>query len=162
VRSHTPWRVPLNRRRISGVPQRYSYSLMRYDSIGFASWNICGIASKLDDEISNYQYSNEELIQVEDCTIGKEIQRDTEKETQKPHDPPKCKITRESSSGKSPKKTRKTDKKKNRRIERRTPKRAHHKLSPKRAPQRELKKAVAKPRHLLTALKIRKAVHANL
>jgi len=85
---------------------------MRYDSIGFASWNICGIASKLDDEISNYQYSNEELIQVEDCTIGKEIQRDTEKETQKPHDPPKCKITRESSSGKSPKKTRKTDKKK--------------------------------------------------
>jgi hypothetical protein len=44
---------------------------MRYDSIGFASWNICGIASVLNYEISNYQYSNEELIQVEDCTKGK-------------------------------------------------------------------------------------------
>jgi len=77
---------------------------MRYDSIGFASWNICGIASVLNYEISNYQYSNEELIQVEDSTIGKETQRGTEKETQKPHDPLKCKITRESSSGKSPKK----------------------------------------------------------
>jgi len=84
---------------------------MRYDSIGFASWNICGIASILDDEISNCQYSNEELIQVEDSTIGKETQRDTEKEAQKPHDPPRCKITRESSSGKSPKK-KKTNKKK--------------------------------------------------
>jgi hypothetical protein len=51
---------------------------------------------------------------------------------------------------------------KNRRIERRTPKRAHHKVSPERAPLRELEKAVAKPRHLLTALKIRKAVHTNL
>jgi hypothetical protein len=112
VRSHTPWRVHLNRRRISGVPQRYSYSLMRYDSIGFASWNICGIASILDDEISNCQYSNEELIQVEDSTIGKETQRDTEKEAQKPHDPPRCKITRESSSGKSPKKKKKANEKK--------------------------------------------------
>jgi hypothetical protein len=33
---------------------------------------------------------------------------------------------------------------------------------PERAPQQELKKAVAKPSHLLTALKIRKAVHTNL
>jgi len=104
VLSHTLWKLRLNRQRISGVPQRYSYSLMRYDSIGFASWNISGIASVLNYEISNYQYSNEELIQVEDSTIGKETQRGTEKETQKPHDPLKCKITRESSSGKSPKK----------------------------------------------------------
>jgi hypothetical protein len=96
---------------------------MRYDSIGFASWNISGIASVLNYEISNYQYSNEELIQVEDSTIGKETQRDTEKETQRPHDPPRCKITRESSSGKS---ARKKTNKENRRIEKRTPKRAHH------------------------------------
>jgi len=85
---------------------------MRYDSIGFVSWNICGTASILDDEISNYQYCNEELIQVEDPALGKETQPDTEKEAQKPHDPLRCKISRESSSGKSPKKTRKTDKKK--------------------------------------------------
>jgi len=85
---------------------------MRYDSIGFVSWNICGTASILDDEISNYQYCNEELIQVEDSALGKETQPDTEKEAQKPHDPLRCKISRESSSGKSPKKTRKTDKKK--------------------------------------------------
>jgi len=84
---------------------------MRYDSIGFASWNISGIASILNYEISNYQYSKEELIQIEGSTIAKETQRDTEKETQKPHDPPRCKITRESSSGKSPKK-KKTSKKK--------------------------------------------------
>jgi hypothetical protein len=84
---------------------------MRYDSIGFASWNICGIASVLNYEISNYQYSNEELIQIEDSAIGKETQRDTEKEAQKLHDPPRCKITRESSSGKSPMK-KKTSKKK--------------------------------------------------
>jgi len=92
------------------VPQRYSYSLTRYDSIGFASWNICGIASILDDEISNCQYSNEELIQVEDSTIGKETQPDTEKEAQSPHDPRTRRVTRESSSGKSPKK-KKTNKK---------------------------------------------------
>jgi hypothetical protein len=85
---------------------------MRYDSIGFASWNICGIASVLNYEISNYQYSNEELIQIEDSAIGKETQRDTEKETQRPHDPPRCKITRESSSGKSPKKKKKANEKK--------------------------------------------------
>jgi len=40
--------------------------------------------------------------------------------------------------------------------------RAHHKWSPQRAPQQELRKAVTKLSHLLTALKIRKAVHANL
>jgi hypothetical protein len=114
VLSHTPWKVRLNRQRISGVPQRYSYSLMRYDSIGFASWNISGIASVLNYEISNYQYSNEELIQVEDSTIGKETQRDTEKETQRPHDPPRCKITRESSSGKSARKKTNKEKQKNR------------------------------------------------
>jgi len=102
--------VHLNRRSISGAPQRYSYSLTRYDSIGFASWNICGVASILDDEISNYQYCKEELIQVENSALGKETQPDTEKETQKLHDPPRCKITRESSSGKSPRK-KKTNKK---------------------------------------------------
>jgi len=168
VLSHTPWRVHLNRQRISRVPQRYSYSLMRYDSIGFASWNISGIASVLNYEISNYQYSNEELIQVEDCTIGKETQPDTEKETQKPHDPPRCKITRECSSGKSPMK-KKTNKKKqkNRKKNSRTSPQAGAPASPsqvvpERAPQQELKKAVAKPSHLLTALKIRKAVHTNL
>jgi len=90
--------VRLSRRSISGVPQRYSYSLTRYDSIGFASWNICGIAAVLNDEISNYQYSNEELIQVEDATLAKETQPDTEKEAQKPHDSPRSKIIRESSS----------------------------------------------------------------
>jgi len=37
------------------VPQRYSYSLTRYESVGIASWNICGIASELSYEISNYQ-----------------------------------------------------------------------------------------------------------
>jgi len=51
---------------------------------------------------------------------------------------------------------------KDRRIEKRTPKRAHHKSFPERAPQQELKKAVAKPSHLLTALKIRKAMNTNL
>jgi hypothetical protein len=71
VLSHTPWKLRLNRQCISGVPRRYCYSVMRYDSIGFASWNISGIASVLNYEISNYQYSNEELIQVEDCTKGK-------------------------------------------------------------------------------------------
>jgi hypothetical protein len=50
---------------------------------------------------------------------------------------------------------------KNRRLERRTPKRAHHKSSPERAPLQELKKAVTQLSHLPTALKIRKAVHAN-
>jgi len=62
--------------------------------------------------ITNYQYINEEETPIEDCTIGKETQPDTEKEAQSPHDPLRCKISRESSSGKSPKKTRKTDKKK--------------------------------------------------
>jgi hypothetical protein len=52
---------------------------MRYDSIGFASWNICGIASVLNYEITNYQYINEEETRIEDSAIGKEIQRDTEK-----------------------------------------------------------------------------------
>jgi hypothetical protein len=110
VRSHTSSREHLNRRRISGAPQHNSDSLTRHDSISFASWNICGTASILDDEISNYQYCNEELIQVEDSALGKETQPDTEKEAQKPHDPPRCKISRESSSGKSPKK-KKTNKK---------------------------------------------------
>jgi hypothetical protein len=110
VRSYTPWRVRLNRRRTSRVPQRYSYSLTRYDSLVFASWNIFGIASILDDEISNHQYSKEDLIQVGDSTIGKETQGDTEEETQKPHDPRTRRITRESSSAKSPKK-KKTNKK---------------------------------------------------
>jgi len=68
------------------------------------------VASILDDEISNYQYSNEELIQVENSTIGKDTQRNTEKEAQETHDPRRCEITRESSSGKSPKK-KKTNKK---------------------------------------------------
>jgi len=77
---------------------------MRYDSIGLTTCNIWGVASTLDDEISNHQYYNEELIEVEDSTIGKETQRGTEKEIQKPHDPPRCKATRECSSGKSPKK----------------------------------------------------------
>jgi len=107
VRSHTPWRVHLNRQRISGVPQRYSYSLTRYDSIGFASWNICGIASILDDEISNYQYSNEKLIQVEESILAKKAQRDTEEKTEWHHDPHARRVTRESSSGKSPKKKKK-------------------------------------------------------
>jgi len=110
VRSYTPWRVRLNRRRTSRVPQRYSYSLTRYDSLVFASWNIFGIASILDDEISNHQYSKEDLVQVGDSAIGKETQGDTEEETQKPHDPRTRRITRESSSAKSPKK-KKTNKK---------------------------------------------------
>ena len=80
---------------------------MRYDSIGFASWNICGIASVLNYEITNYQYINEEETRIEDSAIAKETKRDTEKEAQKPHDPPRCKITREFSSGKSPKKKKK-------------------------------------------------------
>jgi len=83
---------------------------MRYDSIGFASWNICEIAPILDDEKSNYQYSNEELIQIEDSTLAIETQRDTEKEVQSHHDPTRSKITRESSSEQSPKK--KTSKRK--------------------------------------------------
>jgi len=48
---------------------------------------------------------------VEDSALGKETQPDTEKEAKSPHDPPRCTITRESSSGKSPKKKKKTNKK---------------------------------------------------
>jgi len=46
-----------------------------------------------------------------DSTIAKETQPDTEKEAQKPHDPPRCKIYRESSSGKRPKKKKPNEKK---------------------------------------------------
>jgi len=84
--------------------RRYSYPLLRYDSIGFASWNISGITSKLNYEISIYQYSNEELMQVEDSTGEKDTERDTEEETQWPHDPRNRTVTRDSRLGKGPQK----------------------------------------------------------
>jgi len=63
------------------------------------------------EKITNYRYINEEATPIEDSTIGKETQPDTEREAQRPHDPPRCKITRESSSGKSPKKKKANEKK---------------------------------------------------
>ena len=70
--------------------------------------------------ITNYQYINEEEIPIEDCTIGKETQRDTEKEAQSPHGPRTSRVTRESSSGKSPKKKTNKKKQKNRKKNSRT------------------------------------------